>query len=50
VGVLAHGLVDVPFFKNDLSLEFFTLLAIGWAGLSRAGPGQATSTGQARAL
>jgi O-antigen ligase len=49
-GVLAHGLVDVPFFKNDLSLEFFTLLAIGWAGLSRADPGQTTSTGQAKAL
>jgi len=23
----------VPYFKNDLSLEFWTLLAISWAGL-----------------
>jgi O-antigen ligase len=32
VAVLVHGLVDVPYFKNDLSLEFWTLLAITWAG------------------
>ncbi len=25
---LAHGLVDVPYFKNDLSLEFWLLLAV----------------------
>jgi len=31
VGVLVHGLVDVPYFKNDLSLEFWTLLAISAA-------------------
>jgi putative inorganic carbon (HCO3(-)) transporter len=32
VAVVVHGLVDVPYFKNDLSLEFWTLLAIAWAG------------------
>ena len=32
VGMVAHGLVDVPFFKNDLSLEFWALLGILWAG------------------
>ena len=32
VGIVVHGLVDVPYFKNDLSLEFFVLLAISWAG------------------
>jgi putative inorganic carbon (hco3(-)) transporter len=33
VAVIVHGMVDVPYFKNDLSLEFWTLLAITWAGL-----------------
>jgi hypothetical protein len=33
VAVIVHGLVDVPYFKNDLSLEFWTLLALSWAGL-----------------
>jgi O-antigen ligase len=32
VAVVTHGLVDVPYFKNDLSLEFWTILAIAWAG------------------
>lgn len=32
VAVLAHGLVDVPYFKNDLSLAFWTILGIAWAG------------------
>ncbi len=31
-GMVVHGLVDVPFFKNDLSLEFFVILALSWAG------------------
>jgi O-antigen ligase len=31
VAMVVHGLVDVPFFKNDLSLEFWALLAILWA-------------------
>ena len=29
VVILFHGLVDVPFFKNDLSIQFWTLLALG---------------------
>jgi len=32
VGILVHGLVDVPYLKNDLSLEFWVLLALTWAG------------------
>jgi O-antigen ligase len=37
--MVVHGLVDVPFFKNDLSLEFWALLGILWAAdrWSRAG-------------
>jgi O-antigen ligase len=31
VAMVVHGLVDVPFFKNDLSLEFWALLGILWA-------------------
>ena len=34
VAVVVHGLVDVPYFKNDLSLEFWTILGIGWAGVA----------------
>ncbi len=32
VGMVVHGLVDVPYWKNDLSLEFWVLLALSWAG------------------
>jgi putative inorganic carbon (HCO3(-)) transporter len=32
VGMVVHGLVDVPYFKNDLSLEFWALLALAWVG------------------
>jgi O-antigen ligase len=32
VAIVVHGLVDVPYFKNDLSFEFWVLLAIAWAG------------------
>ena len=31
VAMIVHGIVDVPFFKNDLSLEFWALLGILWA-------------------
>ena len=31
VAMVVHGIVDVPFFKNDLSLEFWALLGILWA-------------------
>jgi O-antigen ligase len=36
IGVIVHGLVDVPYWKNDLSFEFWVLLALSWAGLTRA--------------
>lgn len=32
VAVVVHGLVDVPYFKNDLALEFWTLMGLAWAG------------------
>jgi O-antigen ligase len=32
VAIAVHGLVDVPYFKNDLSFEFWVLLSISWAG------------------
>ena len=32
VAVVVHGLVDVPYFKNDLSLLFWTLIGITLAG------------------
>lgn len=33
VAIVVHGLVDVPYFKNDLSFEFWVLLGISWTGL-----------------
>jgi len=36
-GILVHGLVDVPYWKNDLSMEFWALLALTWAGVRWAG-------------
>jgi len=40
VAVLVHGLVDVPYWKNDLSLEFWALLSLSLApaALSPASP------------
>jgi O-antigen ligase len=32
VAVVVHGLVDVPYFKNDLALEFWALMGLVWAG------------------
>lgn len=32
VAVVVHGMVDVPYFKNDLSLEFWTFLALTYSG------------------
>jgi len=32
VAVVVHGLVDVPYFKNDLALEFWVLLGLALAG------------------
>jgi len=38
VAMVVHGLVDVPYWKNDLSVEFWALLALAWAGLRWRGP------------
>lgn len=32
VAVVVHGLVDVPYFKNDLALEFWAIMGLAWAG------------------
>jgi putative inorganic carbon (HCO3(-)) transporter len=32
VAVLVHGAIDNPYFKNDLSVEFWTLAALAWTG------------------
>lgn len=37
VAVIVHGMVDVPYFKNDLSLEFWALLSLTWSGVRWAG-------------
>jgi O-antigen ligase/polysaccharide polymerase Wzy-like membrane protein len=40
VAVVVHGMVDVPYFKNDLSLEFWALIGVTLAGTRWArGPG-----------
>jgi O-antigen ligase len=36
VAIIVHGLVDVPYFKNDLALEFWALLGLAWAGTRQA--------------
>jgi O-antigen ligase len=36
VAIIVHGLVDVPYFKNDLALEFWTFLGLAWAGTRAA--------------
>jgi O-antigen ligase len=41
VAMVVHGLVDVPFFKNDLSFEFWALLGILWAAHRWSGAGPA---------
>ena len=51
VAILVHGLVDVPYFKNDLSLEFWTLLGLSAAGAGRvvgAGLDRPSTAGEAR--
>jgi hypothetical protein len=32
VAILVHGLVDVPYFKNDLAFEFWLLAGLTLAG------------------
>jgi O-antigen ligase len=49
LAILVHGLVDVPYFKNDLSLEFWALLALAWAGSQAVRSGTARG-GQAASL
>jgi O-antigen ligase len=36
LAVLVHGLLDVPYFKNDLALVFWVLLAVQVASLARS--------------
>lgn len=36
VAIIVHGLVDVPYFKNDLALEFWTFIGLAWAGTRKA--------------
>lgn len=33
LAMVAHGLVDVPYWKNDLSVEFWALVGVSYAGL-----------------
>jgi O-antigen ligase len=37
VAIVVHGLVDVPYWKNDLSAELWILLGLSWAGLRAEG-------------
>jgi putative inorganic carbon (hco3(-)) transporter len=50
VAVVVHGLVDVPYWKNDLSLEFWTILSLSLAlaALPVAGRQSASSQTAAR--
>ncbi|MEK7072911.1 MAG: O-antigen ligase family protein [Patescibacteria group bacterium] len=44
IALLVHGLVDVPYFKNDLAFLFWIIVALGTAGsprLAQARSGQA---------
>jgi O-antigen ligase len=36
VAVVVHGMVDVPYFKNDLALEFWVFLGVAWAGAQQS--------------
>jgi O-antigen ligase len=36
VALLVHGIFDTPYFKNDLSLEFWTVAALEVAALALA--------------
>jgi putative inorganic carbon (HCO3(-)) transporter len=41
VGIIVHGLVDVPYWKNDLSVEFWILVGLAWVGARPASPANA---------
>ena len=45
VAVVVHGMVDVPYFKNDLSLLFWTLIGLTWAGRQWAASTADAATG-----
>lgn len=45
LAVLVHGAIDNPYFKNDLSVEFWALIALTWAGRRWAGPRDRPATG-----
>jgi O-antigen ligase len=53
VAVVVHGLVDVPYWKNDLSLEFWTLFSVAlapaamWQALQRGDRSPSRSSGSA---
>jgi O-antigen ligase len=36
VAIIVHGMLDVPYFKNDLALAFWTFLGVAWAGARAA--------------
>ncbi len=36
VAIIVHGMVDVPYFKNDLALEFWTFLGLACSGTRQA--------------
>ena len=46
IAVVVHGLVDVPYFKNDLSLEFWTLVGLALAGAPQVWRRSATTPGR----
>ncbi|MHB8590020.1 MAG: O-antigen ligase family protein [Candidatus Dormibacteraceae bacterium] len=48
VAIVIHGLVDVPYFKNDLSLEFWALAGILLAGSRMAMPKVGVTSAAAR--
>jgi hypothetical protein len=48
--VLVHGLLDVPYFKNDLALVFWVLLAVQVASLARSPRLSRSRAGQGEAL
>ena len=38
LAIVIHGMLDVPYFKNDLALEFWTFLGLAWAGTRQPRP------------
>lgn len=46
VTLITHGLVDVPYFKNDLAVLFWILIALSWSVLERPTFGIQSDRGQ----